>query len=460
MCSNRFFWAWVADLAFTPLVVLLAIETVVWITQPEAWGLLFWFWFGLFAAFAASVYGFIFSAPYIAHWLKTTVERPNHIPFLPLFTDLEKGRAKLVIDTGDDLRRCIMNYKGHVFKGQLEGFDLEADDYWDVVPIPESGLTDEQKRRCSNARNSWEQSVEKASGLLFVGIYPWRKILHYPITITKVIANKETGEREIHVKREKDRDYNVGSVTDHVRVREFDWGIPVVVVMKGFARLKMLLAARLSSVNPEKTVYGVDRWFNSYDNAAVNQSIQEVQGMSPQDVMNADAETKTRLARRIARINDNLTGEFEIGGDGKRKQDEDGQPILRTDNGTRDLWGLNTIQIQIVSYEVFDPTEQAALTAPFIAAQNKLAAVIDYAAEAEGQANVVGQRAEQIKKYAEFGLAASQHEAIENSAKDGRGDVNWFANMGGGSGNTETSEQTTLLRAILAKLNSNGGNSR
>ena len=102
----------------------------------------------------------------------------------------------------------------------------------------------------------------------------------------------------------------------------------------------------------------------------------------------------------------------------------------------------------MVAYDLSELKDEQlkALTAVEVATRNKAAKILDYGAQATGQADVIDQRAQKIKDHGESGLAASQHEAIETAAE--KGATTLFSGLGGSS----SSDNADLLRAILAEL--------
>lgn len=359
---------------------------------------------------------FMALGPVIAPHLVTTVSSPKHIWLLPLFSDLENGRAKAVVDAGNNLRRHIMNYNDADFS--KTGGEMHADEYWDVVPKKGNEL---------NARNWWETYIEKKTGLVFVGIYPFRRVLHRPITLRNI--RTKNGKSQLVVTPGRSKDSPDGGVTDHVRVREFDWGVEASVVVEGFYRIRVLVFIRCKCINPNKMLFGVDSWSDALNNALEGRIVQAARGMSLETLMNQKDAT-TSLAEGIKELNQG------------------------SELSTQKDWGLELIQARVISYDLSEllDEERKALTAVEVATRNKKAKILNYEAEAEGQAKVVSARAEAIQRRGAEGLAASQHEALETASKEGA--VTIITGLGGGSGQTDNSD---LLKAILAELKTKEG---
>ena len=369
------------------------VKVVVWSSIPVlAWFLTNLVW-DINKAVEIAVYAFITTlfgvvvislalGPLIAPHLVTTTTSQKHVWFLPLFSDLENGRAKAVVDTGNDLRRHIMNYNDADF---ARTGDVHSDNHW----LVKSG-----KGNVLNARNWWEEYIERTTGLVFVGLYPFRKILHRPITLRNIRI--KDGKSALTVVPGRTKENPQGGVTDHVRVREFDWGVQATTVAKGFYRIRMLCFVRCRCTNPNKTLFGVDNWADSFSGALEARIIEIAQGKTLEELMNKESAMEV-FAERIKQISADIPPK------------------------TEDAWGLEILQVRIVDYDLsqLEPVEKKALTAVEVARRNREAKILEYDAEAAGQAKVVAARAQQIEKYGTNGLAASQHEALETAAKDG-----------------------------------------
>ncbi len=366
------------------------------------------FLLGIVVACLILVIGFITFAPLFADKLITTPKSPKHVWGLPLFSTVENGRAKAIVDTGGNVRRYIMNKNGTGFKGVISGDD--PDGQWDVVETDDF----------SNARNDWEKWVENQTGLVFVGFYPWRKVYHYEIHLTKVLTRN--GVREL-VRKDPE-------ISDHVRVREFNWGAQVEVVLRGFFRITILFSFRLQCVNPHKMLFGVDQWDESFADAVTSRAVEVIQVMSPEELMNADSATESFITAQITQINDAVNPKIEKN------------------------WGLKIIQTQIskFGYESLSADEKASLTIKEVTKKRMEARAIEYDTEAEGQEKVLIKRAGVIEKFGQAGVAASRDEMLETAAEEG----NQTIVTGLGSSNSDSSDNEKLerlLKAFLARQN-------
>jgi hypothetical protein len=363
------------------------------------------FVFGVVTALTLSVVVFLVSAPFVADKLITTPKNPKHIWGLPLFATVENGRAKAIVDAGGNVRRYIMNKNGTGLRGEVLGDD--QDTKWDVV----------DSNSFSNSRNSWEKWIEDTTGLIFVGVYPWRKVYHYEIHLTKVLT--KGGVREL-VRKDPE-------ISDHVRVREFSWGAQVEVVLKGFFRITILFSFRLQCTNPHKMLFGVDQWDESFADAVTSRAIELIQSMKPEDLMNASDADKKYITNAITDINSGVPPRIE------------------------ENWGLKIIQTQIskFGFESLSDEEKKSLTIKEVTGRRMEARELEYTTEASGQEEVLEKRASVIKNFGESGLAASRDEMLENVAKEGNQTI--VTGLGGGKQSASDEKLERLLKAFLAR---------
>lgn len=364
------------------------------------------FLLGIIIASLILVVGFITLAPLFADKLITTPKSPKHIWGLPLFTKLENGREKVIVDAGGNIRRFIINKNGTGFKGILPGDD--PDEQWNNVPSD----------NFSNARNAWEKWIEDTTGLIYVGPYPWRQVPFYEIHIAKVLT--EDGVRKLVRKPPE--------LSDHVRVREFNWGAQVEVVLQGFYRITILFSFRLECVNAKKMLFNVDQWDESFADAVTGRAVDVIQSMSPEELMNTDSATESFITAQITQINDAVNPKIEKN------------------------WGLKIIQTQIskFGYESLSAEEKSSLTIKEVTKRRMEARAIEYDTEAEGQENVLTKRAGVIEKFGQAGVAASRDEMLETAAEEGNQTI--VTGLGSSSG-SNNEELERLLKAYLARQN-------
>lgn len=331
----------------------------------------------------------------------------RHFYGLPIFTAIENGRAKAVVNQGEKAVRYIINKSGDGFRCEI--VDANPDTYWEVTDDP----------KYTNARNVWEAYVER-SGLVFVGIYPFKRVYHYKIKPAKILTNTTTQSRDLVIRPEE--------YSDHVRVREFNWGSEVKVPLRGYFTLRVTNSFRLQCTNPHQLLFGVDAWDESFADAVSNRTIWFMQDKTPEKVVNATAKDRGKLADGITEMSKTVNPKMEH------------------------MWGLQIIETQVSAFTWVEDTERDALVAVEIAKRKKKATVLEYEAEGDGQYYVLDKRAQAIHQHGAAGRQASRDEMLETGAEKG----NKTIFTGTGEGDSSESEQTKLLKAILTQLQ--GGN--
>ncbi len=385
------------------IVPYMLIALVSWLFNFEI-AMLF---FGFVTALQIVVVLFLILSPYIAGFFTTTVDKPKHFPLMPLFARVESGRAKAVVDQGGNARRYVINKNDAGFSFDTSGGE---DGKWNVV----------EDTNYNNYRNFWEKWVEDKVGLVFVGIYPFRSIYHYELHPIKILTRD--GERKLYISKE-------ASVSDHVRVREFNWGAQVKLVLKEMFQLNILFSFRLQCTNPHKLLFGVDSWDESFADAVTSRAIEVVQGMSLEEIMVPDG-VSGAVKSRIA----NAVKEISFGVNPK----------------TSENWGLKIIDTQISKYDFSDMSadERKSLTVVEVTKRMMEAKEKEYSTEASGEALVVSKRAEAIDG-ASAGAQASRDQMLETAAE--KGQQTMITGLGDGKP-ADNEENTKLLKAILATL--------
>jgi len=367
---------------------------------------------------AISLFSLIyFGGKWVAGAFVTTVDKPNHYLFMPLFAKVENGRAKSVVDQGGNNVRCIVNMKDAGFAKQSQTEDGE----WEIVKH------DDKNIGFSNARNVWEKKIEEATGLVFVGIFPWRRVYHYKIVPSKISPDPITKKRTLMV--------GALEPTDHVRVREFDWGAEVTVVLKDLFKVTIYLSFRLRCTNPKKLLFNVDRWEQSFANAVDSRITELVQNKKLDQFLTLDkakgkAKGKSWIAAAIMDISDDVA------------------PM------TNPTWGLKIIEAQVSSYEFLgSEPELASLTIVEVTRRLMKARALEYKTEEVGESGVVDSRAEVIARRGRSGEIASRDQMLETAAKDGQQTMI----TGLGTSYSPESEDTKILKGILAELTKKQG---
>jgi len=355
------------------------------------------------------VFVFIITAPLTAGIFVSTVEKPKHIPLLPLFAAVENGRSKAVVDQGGNATRYVINKHdaGFHLKKELDGVSSE-DNMWNVV-----------EGEYSNARNFWEQKIEEKTGLVFVGVFPWRRVYQYELHPIKMLTKGGTRTLVISEKSE---------TSDHVRVREFNWGAQVTVLLKDMFQVSILFSFRLQCVNPHKLLFGVDNWDESFADAVASRTIETLQNFKLEDLTKLGTDvTKSMIAESVSKISLEIEPKTEV------------------------HWGLKVIETQISKYEFLALTdeERNALTIVEVTKRKMDARTIEYQTEKQGEKDVVGARAEAIEAHGVAGMQASRDQMLETaSANEGQQTIITGLSNGQPS---EEGEIVKLLKALLAK---------
>lgn len=386
------------------IVPYMFVALVSWLSNFETTML----FFGFVTALQAVVVLFLVLSPYIAGFFTTTVDNPMHFPLMPLFARVESGRAKSIIDQGGNARRYVINKNDAGFSFDTSGGE---DDKWNVV----------ENTSYHNYRNFWEKWVEDKVGLVFVGIYPFRSVYHYDLHPIKILTRE--GERKLYISKE-------ASVSDHVRVREFNWGAQVKVVLKEMFQLDILFSFRLQCTNPHKLLFGVDSWDESFADAVTSRAIEVVQGMSLEEIMTPDSTSEGFVKSKIA----NAVKEISFDVNPK----------------TGKNWGLKIIDAQISKYGFSEMSsdERRSLTVVEVTKRMMEAKEKEYNTEKVGESGIVKERAIAMGVN-EHGPQASRDQMIETSAKDGQQTM--ITGLGDGKP-ADNEENTKLLKAILATL--------
>ena len=349
---------------------------------------------------------FLITAPLTAGLFVSTVKKPKHIPFLPLFAAVENGRSKAIVDQGGNAVRYVVNKHdaGFHLKTEFNGISSE-DNKWNVV-----------EKEYSNARNFWEKRVEDKTGLVFVGIFPWRRVYHYELHPIKMLT--KSGTRTLVISESE--------TSDHVRVREFNWGAQVTVLLKDMFQVSILFSFRLMCTNPHKLLFGVDNWDESFADAIASRTIETLQNIKLEKLTEPGTGAKGMIADNVSKISLDVEPKTEVN------------------------WGLRVIETQISKYEFLPLTEEErkALTVVEVTRRRMDARAIEYSTEKLGESGVVEDRAKVIKAHGVAGMQASRDQMLETAAKDGQQTVIT------GLSNTQPSEEgeiVKLLKALLAK---------
>jgi hypothetical protein len=213
---------------------------------------------------------FMFLLPIIPSAIEMLSNKPNRyrgnfrsVDLYPVsefgfFTALAPGQTKIIV-AGEDFIRCIMHFKGHAFRGQIESAqDIQenAPEYWKVVSTTEGDFRGEKDTHpillpCGVQLLNpfawilyvWERWVFYLTGFVFTGLYPYRKVRTYVMS-------------RFDNKFESKQDYS-----DHFRVMDFEFPVRV---QEADTQDKFTVSISITEIlrvfNPFLTAYGTDNW--------------------------------------------------------------------------------------------------------------------------------------------------------------------------------------------------------
>ena len=144
------------------------------------------------------------------------------------FTEIEDGQAKVIVK-GQKFVRAIMEAPGLSFRGEHEWLSRRNEAYYDVIPTPEGGRdTDPAATYDLFSLKAltgpywfsiwlWQRLTFRWFGLVYVGLWPFRKLRIYPI---EYFDEAKTSKGEFNLKRRL-------NYSDHYRVFDFQFFIPI-----------------------------------------------------------------------------------------------------------------------------------------------------------------------------------------------------------------------------------------
>jgi hypothetical protein len=329
--------------------------------------------------------------------------------FQPWCYAVDEGQAKTRVNDGGAHVDSVLRLSDHDFAGDVA--EASSFNKW----TERYNVVDNQGAPSDiPVYTLWHRYFQKASGgLQFGGWYRWRQLYTYRLDIVKAEIGSE-GNIKL--------DIRPGSLTDHVRVRPFNWAVVVTVYTKDRFSVRLLLTFELQSVNVDQTLFGRDRWEVWFSQVVANRAIIEGKSISVFNLLGGGADAvREQMAQNIkSEITDRV----------------------------RDGVGIQVNLVQIPGYLQIGAEgdagaqERKALTVVPIAEQNAKVRIIESGAEAEGEANIVSQRANAMGRR-KFGHEASLHQALETASEKG---ATIFANLGTGGQNDPMSQ------AILSEL--------
>lgn len=363
-------------------------------------------------------------------------KQPNKPYF---YTAIEPGRIKAVL-RGGRVIRYLMNFAEHKF---TRLGDNTSDKHWDVV---EGGDTValltpvnfhfgkyvfwpffamDVFRWCVSVVFRW-------TGHIFVGVWPFQ-ILHLYRFIRKVQKVDENGHP---VTDESGKPVLIDQIetTDHVRARSFvrQGGSQKVETQEGL-KVGVTWVADVSTTNPQKALFGSDRWDVVLDSTILRVLAANTRTMPINQVLTAQKGKKKGSEEGVLSTKDKLANDVKI-----------------EVNKRLALVGLRLDNFNIIDFEAdLSPEDAKALTAKWRAERLKEALKLEGEGRGEGRAAEIIKVAEAIKNGGEEASQAQKLEAQIATAK-AVGDGGGVAIFGTQTGTDST--QAAIL-AELRKLN-------
>lgn len=362
-------------------------------------------------------------------------EKPNKPYF---FTAIEPGRIKAVL-RGGKVRKYLMNYPGHrfIWDRNPDPLLLEKDESWDVTddqpgdrPLIEEYAKFNRRLYLlwfvpSNFMQvfSWSNGVIfSATGHKFVGLWPFQVLRIYRFN-RKIQKLDEQGRP---LTNEQGLPVLVDSLemTDHVRARSFvRQSSGQEVETKEGLRVKVTWVADVRTTNPQKALFGTDRWDVVLDSTIIRSLASKTRTMPIDQVLTVSETTK---------------------------RDALAKSVLGEVNKKLLAFGLALDTFNIVDFEAnLSEEDQKALTAKWRAERNREATKIDGVGRGEGRAAEITLVANAIREGGNEAERAQELEAQIATAK-AVGEGGGVAIIGGQSVGDGT--QAAIL-AELRKLN-------
>ncbi|MFZ4701145.1 MAG: hypothetical protein ACOYMG_13940 [Candidatus Methylumidiphilus sp.] len=259
------------------------------------------------------------------------------------------------------------------------------------------------------------------TGLVFIGFEPYSRARSYKISPLRVRNDPATGKMAVDVSAPEE-------ASNHLRAHPFDWVVVLVLNVRGYP-LKVVIGVTMQCVNPQRTLAGVDDWTRSFGITFTGIGMTLLQDKDIVEVMNGICSQELRK---------NL-----------ESLDTQRAPWMKNKRGLRIL----EAQVITLSDELMTEVQRRSLSALQVAEQAKLARLKEYAAEAEGQADVLTKRLVALAQHGELGRHESEMETLETMAKSGGNGMIINVTMGGVS----QTAATDLTNNLLARQQNRGG---
>lgn len=318
------------------------------------------------------------------------------------FTEPIQGRAKIVLRGSTRIIRIIMNAPGLTFT--QEGDNLQHFKHWWIRPLNPGEPEWPVERLSLNPWSWWKYSIYKATGKVFVGIYPWQQLHYYPFSRLKQVPDESAHGKVTYVVKD--------SMSDHVRVYPFQRfeDLPDNITA-GFFKVAFVLNLVARVVNPVLAAYGQDTWLSALDNAArtVLRKLIKIHALSyllsrSDNEVGLDDTTSREMAETLRKMSDEVEG--------------------RPEAGMRTRVGIEIDEVQIISALPQTSTEEdITMRAPALAEFEREAMITRKKGEAAGEKAVLEAQIIALKEGGEYGLAVLEKQKLVEAAQGGHATI-------------------------------------
>jgi hypothetical protein len=224
------------------------------------------------------------------------------------FTEIEDGQAKVIVK-GQKFVRAIMEAPNLCFRGEHEGLSRRNEAYYDVINTPEDGRdTDPAATYDLFSLKAltgpywfaiwlWQRLTFRWFGLVYVGLWPFRKLRIYPIEYFK---EAKTSEGKFLLKRRL-------NYSDHYRVFDFQFFVPIDSVdTQDTIPVSMIISQIMRVTNVYRVAFKSDNSWTARLFARIPSVVNEVVNtLKAEDVVSKNSNgihLTTRLRNAISKL--------------------------------------------------------------------------------------------------------------------------------------------------------------
>lgn len=332
------------------------------------------------------------------------VAHPERMHF---FVDMPNEVVVPIVDLGHNLHEFLINSDHKDFAGL--GTNKER---WKIVERTSS----QPQQYVSNVEEWYRNYIHKATGRMYIGFYPFRKVSTKEIT--KLVRLPE--ERG-------DWFESATSTSNHLRIRPFEWNFKVTnAEVSGLIPTNVYGVLLFECINPYESWRGIDAWDSQLTNAPVSTIRNILKNWSVEDVLASDVEDVKR------------DGETTVVA---RRLEEEAVKKLNEEYGEA-IFGFKVIRIQIFDVVPnLTPEQLEKARAGFFARRMGEAYKITQATRGEGDAGYLKKISDQMRSDPEHGRFITEQDTKRKMAEGGKSTV-IFDNAGG---TTPPLEKTLML---------------